>query len=128
MYDIDIWIIVRNSYGEYVLFSGNEYCEWIYYWFNSKINNLDNKLHYECEIKIKYNMINEFFHDCLEITLDPEGYIEKNPDRIVPKDKPVTTSLLTDIQRIASKIIKEVCNNRNDSLSTSDYFLGVDLG
>lgn len=124
---MDVWLMVKTEYDEYSLFSENFCVLWIYNWFNEKIDNLNSKLSKDIEINIDYSIINMFFHDCLEICLDPQKYITNNPfilgNILVHKN----SRLIYDIQTMARKIVYGIAVNYNDILGQADYIFGCDM-
>ena len=116
---------MKTEYDDYSLFSENRNCEWIYFWFNEKMGNELGKLEYEPDIKIEYSVVNEFFHDCLEIVLDPKGFVERNPKKIIPF--PVQSyKYLYDVQQSAGRIIDRIIENRHDILGRAEFYFGYD--
>lgn len=125
---MDVWILIENEYDEFLLFSENYSCEWITKWFSEKLH--DKKLPNDnyIEIEIEYKIINEFFHDCLELSLDPLEYIRKHPNLIVPEtdSHAVNTRVIYEIENSASKIMGRVSECHVDLTRDTMYTLGCE--
>ena len=124
---MEIWIDVKTEYNEYLLFSYNYDCEWIYCWFNEKIPDLPEKIKYVPEIEIENDIMNMFFHDCLDIMLNPMKYVREHPDTIVPSNIKHLNLIVYRIQNRSAKIIRKVNENYQDMLGESKFYLGVEL-
>lgn len=123
---MEVWLSVSTDYDSYNLFYCNFYCHWIYNWFNEKIDNLDSKVEYTSEIKVSNDIVDEFFHDCLSITLDPKEYLEHNKYILYPLLQ-YTYRDVDDIQNMAGLIIKKIYENKTDILGEAEFYLGVEL-
>lgn len=123
---MEVWLSVENKYNSFLLFSENHDCGWIYSWFNKNIDGMNSKLKDNAEIKIEYNTINDFFHMCLDVVVDVEDYVGKNPALIVPEDI-APPSTLYSIQLSAHRILNRVLEHGNDCLSSAEYYLGVEF-
>lgn len=123
---MDLWLSVKTEYAEYMLFSENVGAEWIFIWFNEQNPEIFNKLKYSAEIKIEHDIVDKFFHKCLDIIIDTELFINNNPSLFPHLQTKYTSYDINIVRQMAKRIINEICIKCNDNFGNGSYYFGFE--